>query len=432
MPKVAKSLNQSQLNALKPGGIYNVGGVPGLHIQITPNGAKSWLLRASVAGRVREMGLGSCVDLPLKEAREKAREIRVAISAGRDPISERRQAKLALVAANEKALSFKEAAEKYFKDVKAPTLRSQDGRDDWLRTMERHAFSVMGSLSVADVELRHVLAVLEPLWPKPLATGMLRPGIEAVLEWSAVRAYRPKGDNPAAWRTLKHVLAAAGKAHKVTHHAALPYAEAAAFFAELRSLDTFAAKALRLVILTAARSGEVRGATWDEIDLGKRLWTVPAERMKSGKTHHVPLPEPAVELLESLPHREGLLFGVPSKRKGGTRALYDFEVAAPNHAIGKKLERQVTVHGWRSVFKDWARNYTSYADEVSELALAHVSTDATRAAYARDELISKREQLMTEWAKYLLTIRETLSASVTPIGTAKGLTLSGKVACTNQ
>lgn len=395
MPKVARTLSNAEVKALKhPGGTdkpvaFAVGGEPGLMVQITASGARSWLLRCSIAGKVRHMGLGSATSSNnLKRAREKAHEAREAIRDGRDPIEERRARRRALEADGNRRVTFRQATEKYHKDVKAPSLRSLRSRANWLRAMELHAFPVMGELPVGEVDLQHVLQVLEPTWPRP-STVSLRAQIEAVLEWSKVRGYR-EGDNPASWRTLKHVLSAPGKVHKVRHHAALPYAEAAAFVADLQCVDTTAARALEFLILTAARSGEVRNATWDEIDLAGQLWTIPAERMKSEKAHRVPLSDAAIELLKNRPTREGLIFPGRSSDK----ALYDYDLSI-------KLGRKVTVHGFRSAFKDWARSCTGFADEVSELALAHVSTDATRAAYARDELLPKRERLMAEWAKYL-------------------------------
>jgi integrase len=435
MPKVAKQLSDAAVRKLKHPGktdkpkVYAVGGVPGLMIQITPAGAKSWLLRVSIGGRVRHMGLGSYSTVGLADARDAARKAHQAIREGGDPIAERKAAKQALKAAEAKQRTFREAAEKYHKDVKAPALRNERSRKDWLSTMERHAFPVMGELQVAAIERRHVLEVLKPIWPRPFAT-VLRGEIEAVLGWSAVHDYRPEGYNPAEWRNLKHGLTKPGNAHKVKHHPALPYGDAPAFMQELRALGTTAAQALEFLILTAARSGEVRHATWDEIDLAGKLWTVPGERIKAGKTHRVPLSGAAIQMLQVLPHREGLLFAVPGRgrRKAIMRALYDFELTAlhldrrvkPDGRGGWKLTdeedgRSITVHGHRSAFKDWARVCTSYADEVSELALAHVNSDSTRAAYARDELLAKREKLMQAWARYLET-GPAKAATVTKIG----------------
>ncbi len=242
MPLVAKQRSYAAVQALKRSGtsdkpeVYNVGGegVRGLLLQVSPSGARSWLLRFTLGGRVRHMGLGPYAELSLAEAREVAREARRIIREGRDPIEERRAKKRALAAERDKLVTFKEAAEKYHQDVKAPTLRSERSRANWIAGLKQHAFPMMGDLPVSEIELRHVLAVLEPLWPRPHAT-YLRSNIEAVLEWAKVRGYR-SGDNPAAWRTLKHVLSAPGKVHKVSHHAALPYSEGPSFFADLREV----------------------------------------------------------------------------------------------------------------------------------------------------------------------------------------------------
>lgn len=406
MPRVAKQLSHAAVRALKHSGtsdkpeVYNVGGegVRGLLLQISPSGARSWLLRFTIGGKVRHMGLGPYAECSLADVREAAREARRAIREGRDPIEERKAQRRA-------HLTFEEAAEKYHKDVKSPTLRSERSRANWIAGLEQHAYPVMGHLSVSEIELRHVLEVLEPLWPRPHAT-YLRSNVEAVLGWATVRGYRD-GDNPARWKgNLEHVLSSPGKVHRVKHHAALPYQEVPAFLADLRKQDSTAARALEFLILSAARSGEVRLSTWQEFDLDAKLWTIPEERMKSGKTHRVPLSAPALKLLESLPHREGLLFA--RMARGKERPLWDHEIAL-------KLGRQTTVHGFRSSFKDWCRSCTAYADEISELQLAHVSTDATRAAYARDELLPKRERLLEQWAKFLES-DEQADAKVTEIG----------------
>ena len=394
MPKIVPAVAAAKIKALrnKPG-VHNVGGVPGLLLQVTSSGAASWVLRATINGRVRMMGLGSYSKITLAKARELAQAAHAVIADGRDPIEERAARKRKAAVERDRAITFKEAAKRYHRDVKIKELRNQKVRDDWIRLLELHAFEVIGSLPVGEIERPHVLRVVEPLWPRPVGQ-YVRSSLEAVLDWSAVRGYR-EGDNPASWSTLKYVLSKPGKSHKVEHYAALPWKEAPSFLADLRNVGTIAAKALEFVILTAARSGEVRQATWHEIDLDMKLWSVPAVHTKGLREHRVPLSKQAVRLLESLPNcGEGLLF---PGGKHGSRELYDFELA------GKlKLGRETTVHGFRSSFKDWARSLgTRYSDESSELSLAHVSSDATRAAYARDELLPERSRLMGEWAEFL-------------------------------
>jgi integrase len=355
--------------------------------------------------------------------------------AGRDPIEERREEKRQQSIEAKKRITFEVATRKFHEEVKALELRSEKGRATWLSNIKNSAFPVIGDMPLSAITRDHVLSVLKPIWPRPSAVH-LRTQIEAVLEWATVNDHR-EGDNPAAWKTLKYDLPAPSKAHKVSHLAALPYVNAGAFLKELREkaseVGIVAAAALEFLILSAARSGEVRGAMWDEIDLDAKLWTIPAERMKANKLHRVPLNAAAIAILEKTPKRErtGLLFGVPRKKRGeGMRPLHDYEVAAislgrkvkPDGRGGWKLTndedgRKITVHGWRSAFKDWARTCTSFADEVSELALAHVSSDATRAAYARDELLDKRSRLMAEWAEFLE--KGPAEATITDIGRAR-------------
>ena len=420
MPKIIPPLTAAKVKALrKQAGVYNVGGdVRGLLLQVSPSGAASWILRATIDGRVRQMGLGSYGKVSLEKARKKAREAHEAIQDGRDPIKERRAEKHRKEAAVDRAITFKEAATRYHREVKRPELRSEKVRDDWIRLLELHAFPVIGKLPVGEIERPHVLKVLEPLWPRPIATGNVRPSIEAVLDWSSVRGYRKEGDNPAAWRTLKFVLPKPSRAHKVKRLAAMPWQEVPEFLADLharkKEFGIIAAPALELIILTATRSGQVRGAIWEEFDHDAKVWTIPGERMKADKVHRVPLSKPAIKLLESLPHHEeeGLLFSVPN-RKGQPRPLYDYELGV----ITRK--RNVTVHGFRSSFKDWARSQgTRFTDEASELALAHVSSDATRAAYARSELLPERCRLMQAWADYLKTGQSRI-ATVTKINSER-------------
>ena len=394
MPKTVQTLTAAKVKSLRnTPGMHNVGGVPGLLLQVTPSGAASWILRVTINGRVRMMGLGSYSKITLTKARDLARAAHAVIADGGDPVEQRRAEKRKQADARDRAITFSAAAKRYHRDVKSNELRNDKSRDDWLRLVKRHAFPVMGDLPVGEVERRHVLKVVEPLWPRPVGQ-YVRSSVEAVLDWSAVRGYR-SAENPAAWKTLKYVLSKPSKSHKVRHFAALPWKEAPSFLHDLRNVGTIAAKALEFVILTAARSGEVRQATWEEIDIDAGLWTAPAQHTKRLREHRVPLSKQAVRLLESLPNcGEGLLF---PGGKHGSRELYDFELA------GKlKLGRETTVHGFRSSFKDWARSLgTRYSDESSELSLAHVSSDATRAAYARDELLPERSRLMAEWADFL-------------------------------
>ena len=262
-------------------------------------------------------------------------------------------------------------------------------------------------MSVAEIELAHIVGVLKPIWITRTETATrVRQRIESVLAWAQVSGYRT-GDNPARWKgNLEHALPKPSKVRKVKHFAALPWQEVGAFMADLRTRDGISARALEFAILTATRSGEVRGATWEEIDLDGKVWTIPGERMKAGKPHRVPLSGPVIELLKKLPQLEGSPYVFSSIRGG---QLSDMALSS----VTRRMKVDAVPHGFRSSFKDWCRSSTAYPDEVSELALAHVSSDSTRAAYARDELLSKRANLMRDWAKFCDTLPS--EADVVPI-----------------
>jgi integrase len=406
MPKKALELAAVQVRRLGKPGLHAVGGVSGLHLHVKETGARSWILRVKVGDRRPDIGLGGFPDVTLEQARNRAREVREQIRRGIDPIAARRAVANALRAAQAKALNFDQAAQACHA-TKIGEFRNAKHKDDWISSLNRYASPVIGSLPVADIELPHLVRVLEPIWTTKTETATrVRQRIESVLSWAKVSGYRT-GENPARWKgNLEHALAKPARLQRVTHYPALPWPEVGAFMAKLRKREGIGARALEFAILTASRSGEVRGATWDEIDLRAKLWTIPAERMKAGKPHRVPLSEPAIRLLKGLPRLEGSPYVFPSSRG---KQLSDMSI----NSVTRRMDVGVVPHGFRSTFKDWCRSATSYADEVSELALAHVSTDATRAAYARDELLPKRERLMREWAKFCETVSG--KSSVVPI-----------------
>ena len=393
MPKQAKEMGALEVKRLDRPGFHAVGGVSGLLHRITETGARGWVLRVTVAGKRRHYGLGGYPDVSLAQAKERARELKDQLWRGIDPVAERKAAEDARRAEEARRMTFAEAARQYH-ETKAHEFRSAKHRADWLSSLERYAFESLGDLPVAEIELPHVLGVLKPIWHARTETaGRVRGRIEGVLHWATVSGYR-EGENPARWKgNLDVTLPAPKKIRKVKHHRALPWKDVPAFMADLRGRDGMGARALEFAILTAARSGEVRKARWPEIDLEARVWTVPGDRMKTGKPHRVPLSDDAVALLEALPRFEGsdLVFTAP---RGGP--LSDMSISA----VCKRMGVDAVPHGFRSSFKDWARSSTSYPDEVSELALAHVNSDATRAAYARDELLPQRAELMAEWAKF--------------------------------
>ncbi|MFO7592811.1 MAG: integrase arm-type DNA-binding domain-containing protein, partial [Pseudomonadota bacterium] len=279
MPKKAKELSATEVRRLTTPGLHAVGGVSGLLLRVTKTGSASWILRVMAGNKRRDIGLGGFPDVPLAQARVKARETKEQIKQGIDPVEQRKAARDALIAAQAKELSFKEAAIQCHK-VRAAEFRSAKHSKDWINSLERYAFPVFGSLPVAEVDVPHVLKALQPIWETRTETATrVRQRIEAVLAWATVSRYR-SGDNPARWSgNLEATLAKPGKASRVRHHRALPWQEIPGFMANLRNMEGMGARALEFAILTAARSGEVRLATWEEIDLSAKVWTISADRM---------------------------------------------------------------------------------------------------------------------------------------------------------
>jgi integrase len=412
MPKKPPELSALHVKRLAATiGFHAVGGVAGLYLAVTSETASSWILRVVVGDSRADLGLGSYPEIGVAQARDRAREARDQIRRGIDPRHAKKAAAAALRGAVAKSLTF-EAAAKARHAAKVSEFRNAKHKVDWLSSLERYAFPIIGSTPVAEIELPHIVRVLEPIWTTKTETATrVRQRIESVLDWAKVSGFR-SGENPARWKgNLEHTLPKPAKVRTVEHHAALPWQEIGAFMVELRKRDGMGARALEFAILTAARSGEVRGATWDEIDLQVKLWTVPETRMKAGKQHRVPLSDPALALLRALPRIEGSRYVFPAARGG---MLSDMSISA----VTRRMNVDVVPHGFRSSFKDWARTSTAFADEVSELALAHVNSDETRAAYARDQLVPIRTKLMRDWAKYCATVAKK-SASVSPIRGAR-------------
>lgn len=400
MPKKAKELSALEVKRLVEPGMHAVGTVPGLHLQVLPSGGRTWVLRVTVGDqpgsgkqRRREIGLGGYPEVTLAMAHEKARAMRDQLKAGVDPVAEKQAARSALRAAAAAAITFEEAAKQYIAAHEAG-WRNEKHADQWRNTLRVHAEPVLGKLIVSDIQVAHVLKVLEPIWQEKTETATrVRGRIEKILDWAKGRGYR-SGDNPAAWKgNLQAQLPQPKAIAKVEHHPALPFAQIGAFMARLREQDGMGARALEFTILTAARSGEVRGATWAEIDLEEAVWTVPGERMKVGKEHRVPLPPAAVALLKRLPRTEGVDYVFPAPRGG---QLSDMTLTA----VLRRMEVPVTVHGMRSTFRDWAAEHTEYPREVAEMALAHSISNAVEAAYRRGDLFEKRRSLMSDWAKF--------------------------------
>ena len=394
MPKAAAELKALEVQRLTEPGMHAVGVVPGLHLQVLPTGARTWVLRIMVSGKRREMGLGGYPGVTLAQARDLARGAREKVRAGVDPIEENRAARSAQAASRASALTFEQCAQKYIEAQKSG-WKNEKHAQQWLNTLTQHAFPVMGGLLVRDVGLSHVLAVLEPIWQTKTETASrLRGRIEAVLDWATVRKYRA-GDNPARWRGhLDKLLAAPAKVAKVEHHPAMPIDEVSGFLTKLRQQEGIGARALEFAILTAARSGEVRGMTWPEVDLEARVWVIPSERMKAGKEHRVPLSAAALELLKAMPRMADSDVVFPGT-KG--QPLSDMTLTA----VLRRMNVQATAHGFRSTFRDWAGERTAHPREVIEHALAHQLKDKAEAAYQRGSLFEKRRKLMGDWAAFL-------------------------------
>lgn len=419
MPKKAVELGPLAVSRLTTPGFHAVGGVAGLYLQVFPERdagdgkktqARTWILRAKVGAKRRDMGLGGFPDVPLADARRKAREAREAIDKGIDPIDERRAAKARLLAEASRSITFKQAARDYIAAHEA-SWKNEKHRQQWGNTLEAYAYPVIGDLAVDAIETTHVLNVLRPIWSDRTETASrLRGRIEQVLDAAkATGAIRGPWENPARWRGhLDKLLAAKGKIAKPEHHAALPIDDVGAFMAQLRQAEGMGARALEFAILTAARSGEVRGARWAEIDVAERVWTVPAGRMKAGREHRVPLSPAAIALLEALPRFGGVDVVFPSPRGA---ELSDMTLTA----VLRRMKVDVTAHGFRSTFRDWAAERTSYARDVAEMALAHTIGDKVEAAYRRGDLFAKRARLMNDWAKFCATLPAPADSKVTPI-----------------
>lgn len=374
----------------------------GLYLLVKASGAKSWLYRATVAGKVRDVGLGSAgpAGLNLAKARELARAKAAEAASGAIPVSERtKRATVARAALAEraKAKTFKEVAEAYI-DLKESGWRNDKHKAQWRSTLAAYAYPQFGDLPVGDVTTEHVLEVLRPIWnTKPETASRLRGRIENIMDAARVQGLC-SGENPARWRGhLNFVLA---KQSKLTrgHHAALAYAAMPAFMADLAGRDALAARALEFTIFNVARSGEALGATWAEIDLEAKIWTIPAARMKAGKEHRVPLSSRALAILKAVQplnttgSADARLF--PGRSKGG------LSIMAMTMLLRRMGRDEITVHGFRSTFREWAGEATSYAREVVEHALAHQLADKAEAAYQRGTLFPKRVKLMQAWADY--------------------------------
>jgi integrase len=391
MSRTVHRLTARQIAATKP--------APGERLMLSDGGnllaqiigtkdgiSRSWIFRYELDGKRHDLGLGSHSDRDLAEARAAARSLRQQLLDGIDPYAVRQQQRtdrLARVAERARAMTFRQCAMACI-EAHADSWRNAEHRRQWITSLEQYVYPVIGDLPVDEIATPHIVKTLEPIWKTiPETANRVRGRIEKVLGWATIRGFR-SGDNPARWRGhLAELFPAVGKIAKPKHHAALPFTDVPALLTELAAIDHVAARALEFTILTAARAGEVLGATWDEID--QKTWTIPASRMKGGKQHKVPLSDRALALLAALPRTDKRIF--PIGRVGMLFLL-------------RELRPGVTVHGFRSTFRDWASERTNYPEAVAEQALAHAIGSKVERAYHRSDLFEKRRRLMADWASW--------------------------------
>lgn len=413
---MAEKLSASFVRTSKRPGKYPDGG--NLYLQVsesvrknaTATITKSWLFRYSRFGKDTWLGLGPFPDVSLSTARDLATAERKKKRQGIDPLTDKQTHQRAVRVAHDNMMTFGECADKYV-DAQEPGWSNPKHVAQWRSTLKNIAGPVFGHLPIDQVDTALVLRCLEPIWNKKTETAnRLRGRIESVLDWATVRGYR-KGDNPARWRGhLDKLLPMPGKVTKVTHHPALSYPDIGDFMRQLRSDLGTASRALEFTILTAARTSEVILAQWSEFDLDKNTWTVPAERMKARHEHRVPLSKAAIMALKPSGASDNFVF--PGHKRDSHLS---------NGAMLQVLKRlgrsDITVHGFRSTFRDWCAESTNYPADVAEMALAHTLRDKTEAAYRRGDLFEKRQRLMNDWAKYSSKVRP--ASAVTCIGHAR-------------
>ena len=395
MPREIGRLTALGVSRLRSPGMHADGG--GLYLQVTAASTRSWIFRFALNGREREMGLGPVYDVSLAEARQKAEACRKLKRDGIDPIEARRAERTRARLEAAKAITFKDAADAYVKAHKAG-WRNAKHASQWDATLKTYVHPVFGSLPVQEIDVGLILKALEPIWTtKPETAGRVRGRIEAILDWASARGYR-QGENPARWRGhLENLLPKRSKVREVEHHAALSYSEMGAFMAKLSEQNGVAARALEFLILTAARTGEVIGARWDEIDLDGKVWAVPADRMKGRKAHRVPLSAPAAAVLKRMVEIRQDDFVFPGGK--AKKPLSNMSMLALLHRMGRD---DLTAHGFRSTFRDWAAEHTTCPAELAEMALAHTVGNKVEAAYRRGDMFKKRRELMDDWANYCM------------------------------
>ena len=417
MPKKAKELSAIAISKLKAEGRYAVGGADGLYFRVVGN-SRTWVLRITVGTRInsegkiavhrRDMGLGSYPEISLAEARDKARELRKLARNGIDPLEQKKRNRETLRIQQHQSKTFRECAEVVIEN-KARELKDLKQYKSWRQNMEKYAYPVLGNMTVGSITPADVAAILNPIWQEKHKTAItVRGRIENVLNYAKAMKYR-EGENPAAWKGVLEPILGRVKV-KAKPYPALPYEEIGAFMTELRKRNSIPARALELLILTATRDGETAGAKWEEIDLKAKVWIIPAERMKAGKEHRVPLSDAAVKLLKNIPRISGSRYIFPADHGGRIshsainrliKRMHNAEINAGRKGfIDPKQNQVATTHGFRSTFRDWAAETTAHPWEVCEHALAHKLLDKVEEAYQRGDLLVKRARLMSDWSKY--------------------------------
>lgn len=420
MPKVAKELSALEVKNLPPGA-HAVGGVAGLILEVSSTGGKTWLLRVRMGSKRREIGLGGYPSTSLSEARQKARDVRQQIAEGQDPVAQRQAQKAALLAQQASLKTFTWCVDSYLDGMEGQWKNAKHAAQ-WRSTLETYANPIIGKLAVQSIALPHVLEVLNQpqpdkgnaaLWDSKNETASrLRGRVEKVLDWATVHGYRD-GLNPARWKGhLDAILKAPNKIQKTEHHKAIPYAEMNPFMKALRQQEGTGARALEFAILCAARSGEVRGATWAEFDLKKGLWTIPGERMKAGKPHTVPLSKQALQLIAAIEPTAGTDLVFPSPRG---KVLSDMTLTA----VMRRMQLEAVPHGFRSTFRTWGGEQTAYPRDMLEFSLAHTLENKVEAAYMHGTQIEKRRKLMQDWADYV-DLPQAHGGNVIPLKSANG------------
>lgn len=409
MPRRIPELSALAISKIKDNGRHPVGGVPGLYFYKRDE-SRSWVLRAQIRSLVndepvvkrRDIGLGSYPAVSVKQARDDARELLRQIMSGIDPVSEKRRLRSSAV----KVKTFKQSALEFI-EMKSPEWRNKKHGQQWANTLTKYAFPIIGQTPINEIHTGDVLAILRQelddtdgnFWTTKTETAKrVRSRLEQILDWA--KQHR-SGENPARWRGhLEHQLPSPAKIAPVTHHDAMPYESLPSFFPLLTKQDGIAARALGFTILTCARSGETRLASWSEFDLNKRLWICPSSRTKTGVEHRVPLSDSALQILESIPKYAGSNYVFPGARGG---PLSDMSLTKVLRRMGIAKH---TVHGFRSTFRDWAAETTNFPREICEQCLAHKIAKGPEAAYQRGDFLAKRTELMQRWAEFCTQANE--------------------------